>query len=274
MSIRISSNLPTSNGWRTPGACTGIALGLGLSFIGGGIFLFVAQPSSIGTIGNSFITGGGAALCAISFMLGCAAFVRREEKESGPEERERERILKFSRRSYTEEEAVGFLIGPSRQQIVEGLYLGNEMAAGGGYFHAKGELDAEGIDHILCCIPEPQELPEHQREPFLSGMVFKRFPFGDLPSEHVKFYKGLPEAIRYIEDGRKQGHKILVHCNAGSSRSASVVAGYLMWKYNLTFEEATGYIKNIRPCVDFTNFKKALIDFEQDLNEKKLILYF
>lgn len=42
---------------------------------------------------------------------------------------------------------------------------------------------------------------------------------------------------------------VLVHCNAGVSRSSSVVIGYLMLRNKLPFEEAHRQVKTARPAV-------------------------
>ncbi|XP_026464328.1 probable dual specificity protein phosphatase DDB_G0283417 [Ctenocephalides felis] len=41
---------------------------------------------------------------------------------------------------------------------------------------------------------------------------------------------------------------ILVHCNAGVSRSVSVIIGYIMLELNYSFEDAYKLIKAVRPC--------------------------
>ena len=67
----------------------------------------------------------------------------------------------------------------------------------------------------------------------------------------------------YTEDNLKNGGNVLVHCVAGISRSASVVLAYLMWKENMSFEEALEYLKGLRPIVEPNDgFVKQLKDFE------------
>lgn len=49
----------------------------------------------------------------------------------------------------------------------------------------------------------------------------------------------------------KEGHKVLVHCHEGKSRSAAVIVSYLVKaKEHSTFEEAEAELKSIRPRVD------------------------
>lgn len=40
---------------------------------------------------------------------------------------------------------------------------------------------------------------------------------------------------------------ILIHCKRGHHRSASIMVAYLVRYKNLTYDEAIGYVKNIRP---------------------------
>ncbi|XP_078408041.1 dual specificity protein phosphatase 19 isoform X2 [Cetorhinus maximus] len=43
---------------------------------------------------------------------------------------------------------------------------------------------------------------------------------------------------------------VLVHCNAGVSRSASIAIGYLMWENGLSFKDAFSIVKNARQTIN------------------------
>ena len=59
------------------------------------------------------------------------------------------------------------------------------------------------------------------------------------------------QAIDFIEsDYKKKTKKILIHCIEGISRAPAIIAGYLMWKHNLTLQKAIELIKSKRSCVD------------------------
>ncbi|TMS04949.1 Dual specificity protein phosphatase 19 [Larimichthys crocea] len=47
----------------------------------------------------------------------------------------------------------------------------------------------------------------------------------------------------------KQDGAVLVHCNAGVSRSSSIVIGYLMLKEGLSFDDAYSQVKLARPSI-------------------------
>ncbi|XP_041373357.1 phosphatidylglycerophosphatase and protein-tyrosine phosphatase 1-like isoform X2 [Gigantopelta aegis] len=56
-------------------------------------------------------------------------------------------------------------------------------------------------------------------------------------------------AINFISDHKRQGHSVYVHCKAGRTRSATVVACYLCHANGWTPEESVKFIKSKRPHV-------------------------
>ncbi len=59
------------------------------------------------------------------------------------------------------------------------------------------------------------------------------------------------KAIDFIETKNdKNNKKILIHCIEGISRAPAIIAGYLIWKQNLTTEKAIELIKSKRKCID------------------------
>lgn len=47
----------------------------------------------------------------------------------------------------------------------------------------------------------------------------------------------------------RAGRNVLVHCNAGVSRSPSVVIAYLMQRRNCQYQDAYDLVKAVRPCI-------------------------
>lgn len=67
---------------------------------------------------------------------------------------------------------------------------------------------------------------------------------------------------------RKEGGKVLVHCHAGISRSATVCIAYIMWYKNWTMEKAYDYLKSKRSLIaPNLNFMRQLIEFENQLEQ-------
>ncbi|XP_042219922.1 dual specificity protein phosphatase 19-like [Homarus americanus] len=63
------------------------------------------------------------------------------------------------------------------------------------------------------------------------------------------------ECCDYIHTAVVSGGCVLIHCNAGVSRSASIVIAYLMRHYGMSFDEAFKFVKSkrsfIRPNAGF-----------------------
>lgn len=70
-----------------------------------------------------------------------------------------------------------------------------------------------------------------------------------------------------IESIRKSGGKVLIHCRAGISRSATVCIAYLMYAGRLPLDEAHDYLKHCRPLISPNlNFMRQLAEFEACLS--------
>lgn len=66
-----------------------------------------------------------------------------------------------------------------------------------------------------------------------------------------------------VESIRESGGKVLIHCRAGISRSATVCIAYLMYGGHLTLDEAHDYLKRCRPLISPNlNFMRQLAEFE------------
>ncbi|VDP05640.1 unnamed protein product [Soboliphyme baturini] len=57
------------------------------------------------------------------------------------------------------------------------------------------------------------------------------------------------ECFEFIDSHISSGRNVLVHCQVGVSRSATVVAAYLMKKLNIGVHEALAIIKAKRSCI-------------------------
>ena len=139
-------------------------------------------------------------------------------------------------------------------QITENIYLGNIYDA----FNEKNLLNI-GIKKILSLIADPQLLKYDEKK-----FVHKLIKIDDLPRENIIKYFG--ECLLFIDDDKK----VLVHCFAGSSRSATIIMAYLMWKKQLDYIECFNILQKIRPSV-YPNygFVRQLKIFDKLLKENK-----
>ncbi|KAL7880586.1 hypothetical protein SRHO_G00028400 [Serrasalmus rhombeus] len=69
----------------------------------------------------------------------------------------------------------------------------------------------------------------------------------DLPETRLTSY--FPQCFEFIDQAREQDGVVLIHCNAGVSRSASIAIGYLMARHKMPFEEAFNAVKSARPSI-------------------------
>lgn len=79
------------------------------------------------------------------------------------------------------------------------------------------------------------------------GVKYIRVPVHDTPSEAKTMAVHLRKAVLAIDHHLEKGDGVLVHCYAGISRSASVVAAYLMHKERLTPRQAIERIQQQKP---------------------------
>ena len=139
-------------------------------------------------------------------------------------------------------------------QVTENLYLGNIKDA-----QSAAKLKSLGITKVLSIINESQLLK------YSDNIEHKLINVADIPRQNIIQYFG--ECLMFIDDNNK---KVLVHCYAGVSRSATIVIAYIMWKNQLDYAEASKYLERIRPII-FPNygFVRQLEIFDKLLKKNK-----
>ncbi|XP_075043816.1 uncharacterized protein LOC142103620 [Mixophyes fleayi] len=139
--------------------------------------------------------------------------------------------------------------------ILPFLFLGNEKDA-----QDLGRLVTLNIGHVLNVTTH---LPLYHAE---SGALrYKRLPATDNSKQDLRQY--FEEAFEFIEEAQQEGKGVLIHCQAGVSRSATVVIAYLMKHTLMTVGDAYKFVKGKRPIISPNlNFMGQLLEFESDLN--------
>lgn len=116
-----------------------------------------------------------------------------------------------------------------------------------------------GITHILNvsdCIPNYYE--------DTSEITYMRVPIADCGSVVLKNY--FPAVFAFINNALDSGGRILVHCFAGKSRSASFVIAYLMKYQAMSFKHAFEHVQKHRTVVEPNlGFELQLYAFEKTL---------
>lgn len=78
-------------------------------------------------------------------------------------------------------------------------------------------------------------------------------------------YVLMTTAIEKLIQLRAEKKDVMVHCIMGQSRSGAVVCGYLMKRYNMSFEDAYKLLKEKKPDADLKwDWPQRLKEFEQD----------
>uniref|UniRef100_A0A5S6QDX0 Protein-tyrosine-phosphatase n=1 Tax=Trichuris muris TaxID=70415 RepID=A0A5S6QDX0_TRIMR len=137
-------------------------------------------------------------------------------------------------------------------QIKPYLYLSSEYAA------ANLELLLQrGITHIVNAATAVDNY-------FPNLFTYKRIQISDLPTENIKQYFG--ECNDFINEARYANGKCLVHCNAGVSRSATIVMAYLIKYECMSVEHALSYVQERRSIVSPNNgFLLQLFEYEAEV---------
>ncbi|GIY18216.1 dual specificity protein phosphatase 4 [Caerostris extrusa] len=137
-------------------------------------------------------------------------------------------------------------------EILEHLYLGSARDAA-----RKEQLQQLGVTALLNVT---QLCPNLFQEAFL----YKCIPVRDTGAEDIAAY--FQEAINFIDQVKEQNGKVLVHCQAGISRSATICIAYLMSTKRLRMEEAYKYVKSRRKIVSPNfSFMGQLLSFENQI---------
>lgn len=86
----------------------------------------------------------------------------------------------------------------------------------------------------------------------------------DVDNENLIQY--FDETNDFIQQTYKAGGRILIHCQAGVSRSAAVLAACLMKSKKIKRDEALDIIKRKRSCIALNDGFMEQLDLYHDLN--------
>ncbi|EHA98632.1 Dual specificity protein phosphatase 10 [Heterocephalus glaber] len=145
--------------------------------------------------------------------------------------------------------------GAELTPVLPFLFLGNQQDA--------QDLDTMQRLNIGYVINVTTHLPLYHCEKGL--LSYKRLPATDSSKQNLRQY--FEEAFEFIEEAHQCGKGLLIHCQAGVSRSATIVIAYLMKHTWMTMTDAYKFVKGKRPIISPNlNFMGQLLEFEEDLN--------
>ncbi|KZO95405.1 DSPc-domain-containing protein [Calocera viscosa TUFC12733] len=116
--------------------------------------------------------------------------------------------------------------------ILPNLWLGDYLAA-----NTPDLLALHGIRYVISALRwKPQ---------VVAGVTYLHVEVDDTPDADLLAH--LPACVRFISDALAANQGVLVHCQAGVSRSATIVVAYLMSSQSLPAEEALALVRAARP---------------------------
>ncbi|XP_028812750.1 dual specificity protein phosphatase 8-like isoform X2 [Denticeps clupeoides] len=148
-------------------------------------------------------------------------------------------------------------VGPTR--ILPHLYLGSQRDV-----LNKDMMVQNGITYVLNAsntCPKPD---------FISDSHFMRIPVNDNYCE--KLLPWLDKTNDFIDKAKVSNCRVIVHCLAGISRSATIAIAYIMKTMGLSSDDAYRFVKDRRPSISPNfNFLGQLLEFEKGLKVLKAL---
>ncbi|XP_076472329.1 dual specificity protein phosphatase 19-like [Babylonia areolata] len=136
--------------------------------------------------------------------------------------------------------------------VLPGLIIGSQDVA-----HNLEVLERHKVTHIL-------NVASHVANLFPDRFTYLSLDLRDLPDFPIS--KAFPQALDFIEGALKEQGCVLVHCNAGVSRSATIVLAHLMKTQGMSLNDAFTYLRSKRSS-SFPNsgFMIQLKNYEDSL---------
>ncbi|CAI0466353.1 unnamed protein product [Linum tenue] len=140
---------------------------------------------------------------------------------------------------------------PELCQIEEGLFLGSITEA-----TMKDALKQANVTHILTVASFLPSFPEE--------FQYKVVNISD--SVNTNIAQHFDDCFDFIDESKRLGGGVLVHCFMGVSRSVTVVVAYLMKKRHMSLSQALQHVRSRRPQASPNpGFISQLQKFEQSL---------
>jgi atypical dual specificity phosphatase len=140
--------------------------------------------------------------------------------------------------------------------ILPRIHLGSLGAAD------PGSLLTKGLTHVV------NTLGQHQEPARGIGARYFTVSFGDVATVPIGRY--FKRVVAWIDAAlaASPDHRVLVHCAAGVSRSASLCIAYVMWKERLRVAQAYELVQSKRTIIDPNEgFREQLVAWDSHLFE-------
>ena len=140
--------------------------------------------------------------------------------------------------------------------VLDDLALGNIITGSN-----LDNLRAINIDAIVCALPTP---PHPVKTYTDKGFSLFHLPIDDSPDVDIE--KWFDDVVYFIMAHRLMNRKVLVHCHAGVSRSATLVCAFLMNLFRCDDVKAIYWVRDKRSCININSgFLKQLRHYAQTI---------
>ncbi|KAF9416959.1 hypothetical protein BGZ94_010073 [Podila epigama] len=119
------------------------------------------------------------------------------------------------------------------QEVHPGLFLSGSIPS-----ESLEYLQEKGITHII-------QVTDINTPRFPGDFVYKLICVPDMAETNL--IKHFPDTFKFISEAIAKGGKVLVHCQAGASRSVTIVCAFLMKTRGLSVDEALKSVQALRP---------------------------
>jgi predicted protein tyrosine phosphatase len=134
------------------------------------------------------------------------------------------------------------------------LWIGDEFAA------REPFLEKYPMDVIVSLGSSSKSYSDYE----CSHITYHRIVIHDIEMEPIAHH--FEEACDFIHKHVTSGGRVLVHCQAGISRSATICIAYLMKYMDLSLRNAYALVRSARPVIEPNpGFMRQLKQFEESL---------
>lgn len=137
-----------------------------------------------------------------------------------------------------------------QQEIMPGVFITSANGAVARKRDKRALRDAR-ISHVLRV---GAEFTDERNYPTSPDLVYETLASGDNGGANWGTFEEGPlgRGITFMESALREStsNRVLVHCQAGQSRSGTVVVAYVLFKLHVGYAEALRYVQARRPVVE------------------------
>ena len=134
------------------------------------------------------------------------------------------------------------------------MFLGSDLVA-----KDSESFEKNGITHVVNCAADYSQ--DYHIE---KGIKYKSYHLKDHVREDIScvFY----DAIEFMQEAKKAGGRVYVHCVQGISRSSTIIIAYKIFTEGISYQEAYEQVKARRACANPNmTFIAQLVQFQKRL---------